>query len=99
MARVRMKSYVDALFAAQDRAVLAALASQDKRLDGMNEFRQTLTDQASHFASKESVELLRTDFDRRQGSKAGITAAWGYIIGAVGAGAAVVAIVFRLGGN
>lgn len=35
-----------------DRAVGAALASMNARLDGMNEFRSTLRDQASGFVSR-----------------------------------------------
>ncbi len=88
-----MKDYVDALFAAQNRAVLAALTSQNERLNGMNEFRQTLTDQSATFATRESVDILRQDMDRRAGAKAGLAVAWGYIIGAVGIAAAVVAVI------
>jgi hypothetical protein len=33
-----------------------ALASNDKRLDGMNEFRDTLKDQATRFPSKDELE-------------------------------------------
>ena len=43
----------DEKFAARDRALSVALASMDRRLDGMNEFRDALRDQASRFLARE----------------------------------------------
>jgi len=41
---------------AQNKALMVALASMDKRLDSMNEFREALKD-------REAVTLSRTEFD------------------------------------
>jgi hypothetical protein len=49
MSDVDLKEYVDKLRAADLDAVKAALTSADKRLEGMNEFRKTLSDQAAKF--------------------------------------------------
>lgn len=37
-------------------AAKVALAAMDKRLDGMNEFRNQLKDQTANFSTKESVD-------------------------------------------
>jgi uncharacterized protein YqfB (UPF0267 family) len=66
---VTVRDYVEALMAARDRLidqrfddnkvmVDAALASINLRLLGVNEFRQTLADQANNFASKDTVASL-----------------------------------------
>jgi hypothetical protein len=41
---VTLREYVDSRFEAQEKAVDAALAASDRRLDGMNEFRKSLED-------------------------------------------------------
>ncbi len=48
-----------------DRAITLAVASMDKRLDQMNEFRSQLADQVTTFARKESVDALDSATDRR----------------------------------
>jgi hypothetical protein len=53
---VSLKQYIDALSAARDEALHAALAANEKRLDGMNEFRQTLKDQQATYVTR--VELF-----------------------------------------
>lgn len=41
-----------AVLSERDRALMAALTSMDKRLDGMNEFRQSLNDNRSTFLTR-----------------------------------------------
>jgi len=53
------KAVTHALSAARD-AVQKAEVSQEKRLEGMNEFRKTLTDQASTFVTRPDLEAART---------------------------------------
>jgi hypothetical protein len=53
---VSVKDYIDSRLADRDRAVAAALASNDRRLDGMNEFRDTLKNQQGTFVTR--VELF-----------------------------------------
>jgi hypothetical protein len=51
-------------FAARDHALSLALASLDKRLDGMNEFRAALTDQATRTVTREEYVLAHADIAR-----------------------------------
>jgi hypothetical protein len=46
----------DAKFKHIEEDTAKALASNDKRLDGMNEFRNTLKDQSAKFATKDELE-------------------------------------------
>lgn len=47
---------VDAALAAADRAVAKAETASEKRFESVNEFRQTLTDQAASFATRNEVD-------------------------------------------
>lgn len=56
---------VAAALAAADKAATKAEIASDKRFDSVNEFRETLTDQAQNFISKaEAVALLSAASDR-----------------------------------
>ena len=44
---------------ARDRATQAALAAQNTRLDGMNEFRASLKDAQSSFATRVDLDTLK----------------------------------------
>jgi len=54
--RVPLKAYVDARLADHDVALKAALASNERRLDGMNEFRQQLKDQTGLFSTRAETD-------------------------------------------
>jgi len=62
---VDIKDYVDILVASIREAVSLAYASMEKRLDGMNEFRDTLKDQAGRFVNRDEMEakleIIRKD--------------------------------------
>lgn len=49
----------------EQRAVEAAVASMDKRLEGMNEFRESLRDQSQTFARKDALDALDAQVERR----------------------------------
>lgn len=49
---------------AEQRAVLAATDSMDRRLDSMNEFRDQLRDQAATFLRREQLEAFVTQYER-----------------------------------
>lgn len=49
---------LDEKLRSRDHAVAIATAAMDKRLDGMNEFRETLKDQAQGFVAKTSYDIL-----------------------------------------
>lgn len=93
----------DAL-AAAEKAVVKAEAASEKRFEGVNEFRQTLSDQAATFISRSEVESLlkgiasdvarldnqgANDAGRSQGVRLSATT----VYGAVGLLAAVIAIL------
>jgi hypothetical protein len=66
-------------FLSRDKAVEMAVESMQKRLEGMNEFRQTLSDQATKFlprteyqstttATADRISTLSSRMDRAEGS-------------------------------
>ena len=107
-----------ALFAASDAAVAAALTASheatskaesaaEKRFEAVNEFRTTLSDQATLFLNRseydvaianvtERVRDLSSRMDRSDGKGAGLNAGWGYLVGGVGFFVAVVALAFNI---
>lgn len=64
---------VAAALAAAEKAVLKAEAAADRRFEGVNEFRQTLTDQAATFATREKVDALEARMNRSEGARTGVT--------------------------
>lgn len=52
-------------FKLENRQRQAALKTMNKRLDGMNEFRDSLRDQAGKFATREAVDSLETSTNGR----------------------------------
>lgn len=52
----------------------------EKRFESVNEFRKTLADQASTFASAEKVNDLVSRFDRLEGRSSGLDAGWAKLI-------------------
>jgi len=55
---VSLKEYVDLRFAENQRSIEKAERTMNSRLEGMNEFRATLKDQASRFLTREEVMLM-----------------------------------------
>jgi uncharacterized membrane protein len=104
--------------AAQEKAVAAALAaakeavnkaevSVDERLKSMNEFRATLSDQATRLmpreeavtridALRERMETLASRVTGSEGRSRGLGDGWGWLIGAVGLIGSIVAIALSL---
>lgn len=98
---------LDAAFVAAEKAVTTALNSAEKavtkaetaaerRFESVNEFRQTLTDQAATFmprteaetrvaALAEKLDTLATRLDKSEGRSGGINAGWVYLLGAIAA--------------
>ena len=89
------QAIASALLAAE-KAVTKADAATEKRFDGVNEFRRTLSDQAATFVTKTEFNALKERLDRTEGRSTGISAVWGVTIGAVGIIAAIVAIFVAL---
>jgi hypothetical protein len=94
----------DAALTSAKEAVLKAETAAERRFEGVNEFRATLADQAATLMPRaETEQRLRALTDRindlalivsqMQGHDTGVSAAWGYLAGAVGVVAAVVGIL------
>jgi len=55
-----VEDIVNGRFISQEKAVNVARDAAEKRLDGMNEFRQTLTDQNKTFVAAAEFEAYKT---------------------------------------
>lgn len=81
---------IDAALEAAEKAVSKAESANEKRFESVNEFRQTLSDQAATFINNDQFETLRqsiaalnTRLDRIEGRSTGLNAGWVYLGGAV----------------
>lgn len=88
---------------AAERAVTKAETATEKRFEGVNEFRQTLSDQAATFVSRVEYNAMRDAIvekmqgligrvDKAEAKNQGIGAVWGWAVGAAGAAAAIAAV-------
>jgi hypothetical protein len=86
---------VDAALAAAEKAVLKAENAADKRFESVNEFRKTLSDQTSTFATKAEADIRFKGLEEKinavvayqlktQGSSEGTTWLWAAVIAACG---------------
>ena len=100
------KSTEVAMTSAQ-KAVEKAEAAVERRLEGMNEFRGSLADQARLLMPRSEAEsrmtemskqlaMLSSRIDRGEGRGSGLNQGWGYLIGAIGAIGGIIAIFFAL---
>lgn len=98
----QVQAVKDAL-AAQEKAVNAALVAAEKAVNvaetnaqewrkGANEWRQAMTDREIKFVGTSEFSLLKERLDRSEGKGTGLHAGWGYLIGAIGVVAALIAI-------
>jgi hypothetical protein len=89
--------------ASVDKAVTKAETATERRFESVNEFRQTLTDQAATFATRDQFETQRSAtteriqeltarVDRTEGRSGGVASSWGYLVGAI----TIVVIVVNL---
>jgi len=53
-----LEKSLDERFKSQEQAIAHALAANEKRLDGMNEFREALRDQSRQFSVKSDLDNL-----------------------------------------
>lgn len=84
----------DALLAAE-KAVSKAETANEKRFDGVNEFRRALTDQTATFVSRIEFNALKERMDRSDGRAGGFSAGWGYLIGVAGLAVAIAIAVLK----
>jgi len=62
---ISLREYIDLRFCEIDKSTRLALQSLDKRLDGMNEFRNTLKDQTALFMTKDYYEARHTELAKQ----------------------------------
>lgn len=95
---------LDERYETQSEAIRKAESATEKRFEGVNEFRHTLSDQAARFMSRDEaiarldrhdadITAINKRLDLTQGSSSGLDKAWGYVIGAVGLAGGIIAIV------
>lgn len=104
---IQVREETKTAFMNSERAIQKAEVANEKRFDGINEFRGQLRDQAAtfmprtesismHAATAEKISDIMTRLDRQEGRGSGLNSGWGLLLGAVGLLAAVVTIVFTL---
>jgi hypothetical protein len=101
-ARVAAKEGVTTALIAAEKAVDKANIANEKRFEGVNEFRQTLADQARDLMPRAECEQRLTQLSTQiaaltGSSRAGATALFGWIVGAVGLVATLLAVTGVLG--
>lgn len=95
---------VAAALAAADRAVAKAELASERRFDSVNEFRATLSDQASRFVTRdeidarlaplvEKVNAALSNSSATSQRSAGLNAGWMILVQMAAVAAAVVAVV------
>jgi len=95
---------VGAALTAADRAVAKAEAAAERRFESVNEFRATLSDQASNLLPRaeadarflnlgDKVESLAKSIDRGEGKSVGLNAGWVILLGAIGTLGVIATIV------
>ena len=99
-----LKEAVEFSQAVAEKAVTKAEVSTEKRFEAINDFRMLVADQTKGFISRGEFEALRDGgserlrdlaarVDRSEGKSTGLNAGWGYLVGALGLIATVIAIV------
>jgi hypothetical protein len=92
---------------AADRAVVKAEAATEKRFEGVNEFRQALSDQSSTFVTRiesdaviktinEKIDAISERQNKAEGRGGGMGAMWGYLLAAISTIIAVVMFVSNM---
>lgn len=83
-----------ALQAAKEAVTKAEMATE-RRFESVNEFRQTLSDQAGTFISRTEFNSLKERMDREEGRAGGITDGWKWLIGIAALAVPVVLFLVR----
>jgi len=95
---------VNAALISADNAVKKAEAAAEKRFEGVNEFRATLSDQAQTFITRtevaakldnhtEKLGILGTRLQTIEAHSGGLKDGWGYLVGAVGVVAGIFGVL------
>ena len=81
---ISLREYVEAMFAERDKAVHAALESNERRLDALNELRADVATKTQLDAVNTRVNDLKERMDRMSGRSSGLSDGWGWVAGALG---------------
>ena len=94
---VTLKEYVEARLQGMDRATEMARLSMEKRLDAMNEFRDTLRDQAATLVPRSEHDLLARQIEEcrrvqavQEGKASQLSVNLAYLISALSLAIAVI---------
>lgn len=74
-------SAINAALQAAKEAVIKAETATENRFASVNEFRQTLSDQAGTFISRTEFNALKERIDRADGHTGGLSDGWKWLIG------------------
>ena len=107
---ITLREYFDIRLTALERGIEQARQSMEKRLDGMNEFRNALKDQSSKSPSRIEVETkidalekeiktLNSFMDTVSGKASQSSVTTAQIIGYVSLGVALISLTLRLFGK
>lgn len=95
-------AHFEALRVDDQRAVAETKSQLEKRLEGMNEFRDALSDQAKLLASRVELDALEkrvqelTDrLNKNEGRAVGLRDGWGWLVGAVSVVGALAVAYFK----
>jgi hypothetical protein len=94
--------------AASEKAILKAEGATERRFEAVNEFRGTLSDQASQFVTRaendamnlrvsERLEELTNRVNRSEGRGAGLNAGWVYLLAGIAALGTIISIYLAVG--
>lgn len=100
------KAIQAALLAAKE-AVLKAENATEKRFEATNEFRGQLADQtatllprseydSNHKALEDKIDALTDRMNRNDGKSSGLSAGWGYLVGAIVLAATIISVILAL---
>lgn len=106
-ALIAQKEAVAAALVAAEKAVLVAETNAEKWRAAANEWRGAMNDRERNLmprmeaekadrSNTEKIDALAARMDRTEGRSGGFHQGWGYLVGAVGLVAALIAIFFAL---
>ena len=90
---------VAAALAASEKAVTKAETNAEKWRDSANEWRGAMNDRERVLMPRQEAEvrlaMLEKSINTSAGKGAGLNAAWGYLIGAIGLATGIVSLILR----
>lgn len=88
-----LKELMYKLREADQIALQAALISNEKRLDALNELRQGVATTAQLEGLEKIIDDLKDRMNRNDGRGVGVNASWGYLLGGLGGVATIIGVI------